>query len=106
MALDTITLVAGGPHNGDAPFIDVFTIVGDGDYRTGGTAGFAALLQAKTKDGRVPYAVLPLALNGGYEVIYDKVNDKLLVVVKSSGVEVADHSNLSGTTFSLLIFSK
>ncbi len=107
MALGTITLVKDAGGMPSAPsFADALSFAGDGAYPTGGTAGFAALVQAKSGDTRQPYAVIPVGLNGGYNAIYDLANDKLLVEVKSSGVEVANAVDLSATTFKVVVLSR
>lgn len=104
MAIGTITLGTQVYTKGGV-FIDECTMVGDGAYPTGGSTGFQAAFQAKTLDGRVIDHIEGYGLNGGYAVIWDKANGKLLTEVKSSGVETANATDLSGTTFKLRVFS-
>lgn len=90
-------------------FVDRVSFLGDGSYPTGGTAGFAAKLQALAKDGRAPIAVIGQDC-GGYVPVYDEANDKLKVY-KSAGsaialAEVANAADLSGTTFNVIVISQ
>jgi hypothetical protein len=100
MALGTITVTNQEKKSASAPLdLILISFPGDGDYRTGGTL-FKALLQAKL--GRaVEIAFVVLSGLCGYDVIYDVANDKLICVVSTTGVEAADHANLSGVTFKL-----
>lgn len=106
MALGTGTLV-GQPMKSHSHALDVvdLSFPGDGAYPTGGTAAFQAYVRALLPEQRevTVLAVLPGGLNGGYTPIYDAANDKLLMVVAATGVEVADTTNLSGTTMLLKV---
>lgn len=108
MALGTITVAdfdGGGPS--DKFIVAKLSFPGDSSYPTGGTATFSTLVKnaiAATFPGSYEIvSVEPRGLNGGYEFVYDDTNDKLLSVVKSSGVETANTTDLSGTTFVLRV---
>jgi hypothetical protein len=84
-------------------FFDLLTFLGDGIYPTGGTPGFKATVQALFNDSRSPIAVITQDA-GAYRATYDQVNDKLKVF--SAGVEVTNATDLSGTTFHILVISQ
>lgn len=96
MALGTITTAKEVGAAASAPtFTDLITVVGDGAYPSGGSAGLAALLRTKYGDQREIVSVLgqsqPDTLS---ELEYDHTNDKLFARVRTTGVEsaVADQS--------------
>lgn len=109
MALGTVTVSDfDGASASDKLIVVKLSIPGDSSYPTGGSAAFSTTLNNALAAAGYPgsyeiVSVEPNGLNGGYEVIYDSVNNKLLTVVKSSGVETADTTNLSGTTFLLRV---
>lgn len=111
-ALGTLTVVENrGLSGGNKDGVLRCTLVGDADYNTTGTPGFLAKLKLGTASGGgglgpgiVVDTVVERGLNGGYRLIYDDVNDKLLCEVKESGVEVADGTSLAGTTFHISVF--
>ncbi len=84
------------------------TVVGDTSYPTGGTVGFAALVAAALGiTGIVVEAVVHQGpVTADFLITYDKANDKLTARVASTGVEVANAVNMSGTTFELLVIGK
>ena len=94
---------------GEAIYIDEITLVGDSSYPTGGSTGLETLLQAALGDGREILSVTDVGLNAGYVMRYDRQNKKLLAL-KGNGVnplqEEAGTTNLSGTTFKLLVTSR
>lgn len=107
MAFPTITIPDGVGAQPSAPtFVDRISFAGDASYPTGGTAGFKAALQAITKDLRQPVAVVVQDSGGAYELGYDETNDKLKVFSIQTHAEVANTTNLSGTTFIAVVFSK
>ena len=85
-------------------FFDLLTFQGDGIYPTGGTPGFAAIVQGLFDDSRTPIAVISQDC-GAYRAVYDQVNDKLKVVT-SANAEVASAVDLSATTFHVLVISQ
>lgn len=104
MALGTITVVSKGASVGPI-FHDYITVVGEASYTTGGAPGFQTALRAKFGDKREVMSVNDDA-TGTYRAEYDKANDKLMVFVRATGVEVAGAVNLSGVTHKLHVISK
>lgn len=88
-------------------FIDDVSQVGDAAYPTGGSLGMAAKLKALRKDGRVILDVKSY-VSGGYHVQYNASADTLKVFTGTTGVdaEVANATDLSGTTFKFVITSQ
>ena len=98
-------------------FHDRVSFPGDGSYPTNGTAAFAAKFQsvsiADPRGGSYPN-VLPfqgrtpifvVGHSGVYRLQYDITNDKLKVYNTTTGAEVANATDLSGTTFEALVIS-
>lgn len=105
MSLGTIAIIRAAGAMPSAPtFFDRISFTGDTSYPTGGTPGFKALLRAKSLDQRAPIAVITEAA-GVYQASYDVDADKL-VVRDGAGAEVANTTNLSGTTFKLVVLSQ
>lgn len=103
MALGAITLTLVHPKKGaDSLAVYRASFAGDGDYPTNGTPGIEALVQAKSNTALTIAAATPSKLTAGYTPIYDRANDKLIVVDKDTA-EVALHANLSGVTFELTL---
>lgn len=67
----------------------VSTITFDSSYPTGGEAFTASDLGLGTVD------FITFAGNGANDVVWDRANNKLKVFVASTGVEVANATNLS-----------
>jgi hypothetical protein len=106
MALGTMTKNAGESLMADAAYLDQVSFPGDGAYTTGGSVGFQAALAALVGDARDVIAVVPLNC-GGYLPQYVAGDPGALKVIDiASGLEVAATTNLSGTTFNLLVISK
>ena len=88
-------------------YADAISFAGDGAYPTGGTA-FDALFKAVVKDDRNILAVLN-ADSGGFTPVYDKATGKLKVyrtgAVNAAQEEVPNTTNLSATTFRLVVIS-
>lgn len=84
------------------------TIVGDASYPTGGTPDFAALVAtALGITGIEIEAVIHQGpVTADFAVAYDKANDKLTARVISTGAQVANAVDLSGTTFEVLVIGK
>ena len=79
---------------------------GDGAYPSNGTAGFEDSVQNKLGELVTVLGVIPQDC-GGYVPIYDRANDKLKVYEQTDTattplIETAT-SNLSGTTFNMLV---
>ena len=115
MALGTITNVIADPHSntqavpiriGDVS-VTVTTVVGDGNYPTGGTALTAAQLGLSST---VLFAVCTVAgsaaNNGGSNATYNLSTGKLQVFVLTTGAlaEVVNTGNLSGLTITIVAF--
>lgn len=111
--IGTISLIRAAGAMPSAPtFADRISFTGDAAYPTGGTAGFKALFQAKAKDQRAPIAVI-VEDCGGYQVTYDVANDKLKVWYGDNNnaadgplIEVPNTTDLSATTFKLVVISQ
>lgn len=112
MSLGTITPVAAqSVNNSKAAFMDAVGIVGDDSYPTGGSTGLDALLQAELgPEARNVIGVIPGDC-GGFVPVYDPANGGTLKVYRAGGTnaaleEVPNATNLSGTTFNLIVVSK
>ncbi len=70
---------------------------GDDAYAAGGTADFTAFVKELLGRNVEIIASLP-NLNGNYIATFDKENDKLFVLDRSTGIESVV-SDMSGTTF-------
>ena len=103
MALGTITALEEGAAQGPL-FVDRVSIVGDDSYPTGGTTGFQALLRAALGKDRT---IVDLRSKPGANLLdYDHVNDTLQAFAIADGAEVANTTDLSGTTFEVIVISK
>lgn len=97
---DTVAVKAAG----EATFVDLISLVGDDSYPTGGSLGVEAALKALVGDGREILSVQDAASNGARTCRWDYANKKLLVF--AAGAEVANATDLSGTSFKLLVTSR
>lgn len=110
MALGAMTLQAESANDRATPlFMDVVSFAGDDAYPTGGSA-FDAAIQALTTSGRDPMAVVGLDC-GGYVVAYDRATGKMKVYTSNGAgpaalAEVPNATDLSATTFNVLVISK
>lgn len=105
MALGLLTSVNAAASQGPI-FFDTVTLVGDGAYPSGGSAGLQAKLQTLRGDGRVIVGVIS-ADGVGYVVNYNNANDKLLLYIQDAGGTLAEATgDLSGVTLKLVIVSK
>lgn len=102
MAIGEIT---SGLQTGQVPanptFVDNISFPGDDAYPTGGSP-FEALF--RTAEGKA-ITVLTVVTNdcGEYRVAYIPATQTLMVL-DADGAEVADGTNLSGTTFNVTVF--
>jgi hypothetical protein len=113
MAIGTLTITKNrAKSSSDHLLVDQVTLVGDSSYPTGGMTGVEAALSAKTGDTREILDVRSSGLNGGYSLVWDAVNKKLLALNSGGGAakdlptEIDNATNLSGVTFVLTIISK
>jgi hypothetical protein len=98
---------------GEAPgkplFIDIVSFPGPASYTTGGDTGLIAGLEAIAKNNRVIVAAILMAADG-YLADYVVATDKVKVygtgaAEKAHGTEVDAATNLSGTTFRMMVVS-
>jgi hypothetical protein len=109
MALGTITVTNDLRPSASAPLGSLeLSFPGDGAYLDGGTA-LQDLVRAAVGRAVTILCVMPVGLNGGYRVIYDKANDKLVLAyydynagADGPAIQVAN-GNYSGTTFKVLV---
>lgn len=111
MAIDTIVFNAEyGADTSPIRYFDI-TLTGDDAYPTGGTATFTATLRelieaARPRAGSLGALTLLSIQNTHpqttYELIFDKVNDKLVVRALADGTQPANATDLSGATYRLM----
>lgn len=102
----TINLQAGKAPSSPV-FFDDLSFAGDSSYPTGGTAAFQDFIRNTIgiKEGRTIDAVIDISGNATHYFVYDKATDKLKAFVRTTGVEVANTTNMSGTVFRVLVIS-
>jgi hypothetical protein len=106
MALGAITTVKTQSKPMAPVFHDLITVVGDGAYPAGGTAGFLASFRTAVGQTREILAVIDQSQPDTVSALeYDHTNDKLFARVRATGVESAV-SNQSGVTYRLLVVSR
>lgn len=104
MAIGTITVATNSRKMASAPLGCVrLTFLGDGAYPTGGTADFQASVRTALGRDVTVIAVSRAGATGVYTPVYDKANDKLFVY-KADQTEVANATDLSGTTFNINVW--
>ena len=102
MALGTITSLAENGQEGSNVICKVISFLGDDAYVAGGTAGFSATVAAALGKGNVTVlAAIPQGC-GLHLPVYDQANDKLIVFLGSTGIEVANGDN-SAITYNMLV---
>lgn len=107
MSLGTITLNLDEGRSGGPYPLGEIEFLGDDAYPTGGTPGFQDLVRAAfpEKPSIEVFGVLQQSLSD-HVARYDRASDTLIVQLMSTGAEVPDTTDLSGTTFKLLVFGK
>ena len=97
-----------GKSPSDPVFHCAFTMVGDAAYPTGGTLGFAAALSAAYPNRSFSATSIIAARGGatGYVAEYLPATDALKVYVRTTGVEVANTTDLSAVTFDMYVVAK
>ena len=105
MALGTPTRLASVGHSASAPtFSETLQLAGDGAYPTGGTLAFSAFVAtAVGKESVDVIAVTDCGAFAATTVQYDQVADSLISIVRATGAQVADTTDLSGTTFRICV---
>jgi hypothetical protein len=109
MTIGAITVGAKSGHTNRPVFVDSIGFLGDDAYPTGGTALLAAV-QAKTLDQRDIVGVVAGDC-GGYVPVYDQASGKLKVYTSNGAApaalaEVPNATDLSATTFNLVVLSR
>ncbi|MCK9629912.1 MAG: hypothetical protein M0R37_15150 [Bacteroidales bacterium] len=116
MAFGTITIENERRLDGGIDF--EISAPGDSDYHAGGTPTFSTLLKTAIKDAAAAAddknvrgyekVTINAVIDGGCGIwvpLYDKANDKLKMFVRTTGVEVADHVDMKGTTMKLVVLT-
>jgi hypothetical protein len=104
--LSTLTVVANKmAKQTGVLYVDIISFAGDGVYPTGGTAAFKTTFQTLTKTSREPVFIEDVGGVAGTYLVYDQANDKLKAFVRTTGVEVANGVDLSGSTFKIAVVS-
>lgn len=88
-----------------SPFVRTITFNGDAAYATGGSANFTAFVR-EVLGGSQAYEVVglqQLSKSGDNELLYDKNADKLMVLLRSTGAEVANAFDLSAVSFTVAL---
>jgi len=110
MALGTFTVDSEVGRRGGYHMNTRISFLGDTSYPTGGTAGFKALVAAALgiENPDADFEVLGVYQQNLSDNVplYDRTNDKLLMQVMSTGVEVANAVNLSGITFEVVVLAR
>lgn len=108
MSLGTPTVNTQAGKAPSAPtYIDDISFTGETSYPAGGTAGFQDYFRNAVgiKEGRTIDAVIDITGQAANYPVYNKATDKLMMFVRTTGVEVAGAVNLSGITFRFLVLS-
>lgn len=106
MAIGAITVEKNSGAKVSAPtFVDRLSFAGDASYPTGGTVDFEGSVRTKIGDNRTVIGIFAEDC-GAYRPVYDNATDKLKVYQTSDGAEVSNATNLSATTFKVVVFSK
>jgi hypothetical protein len=105
MSLGIITSTAANGQEGSNVICKLISMVGDDGYLAGGTAGFQqSVRDAFAADGQGALTVIAVVPQdcGLHVPSYDKANDKLKVVLASTGIEVAN-ADYSAITYNMLV---
>ncbi len=109
MTLGTPTRKDDESTKGDALFFDDLTFLGDDNYTTGGTADFDSFVQALVGDSRDVIAIIPGDC-GDHIPLYIKdvgaTEGLLMIRLLSTGAELGNGVDLSGTTLNMTVVSK
>lgn len=107
MALGTATVQKETGRDGGPVVTARLSFAGDSSYPTGGTAGFAAFVAAALGVAG-PLDVLGVDQQSlsDHVLRYNRATDKLTAQLMSTGAEVANGVNLSGTTFNVVVTAR
>ena len=106
MSLGTITVnnKGGFKPSAPSPMLDI-SFAGDGAYGAGGTL-LTTVVRAAAGDQAVEVlGVVDISGNATYMPVYNKATGKLMVFIRTTGVENAT-ADISGTTFRILVVCK
>jgi hypothetical protein len=108
MALDPTQInvlreFGGAPNN--PQFTDVLSFPADNAYPTGGYTGFSAFVSIALNGTRQVLSVSNNKNSGHYTAQYDFVNDALVVIDTTTGLEVANGTDLHALVLQLQVLS-
>jgi hypothetical protein len=108
MALDPTTInllqeFGGAPNN--PQFTDVLTFNGDNAYPTGGYTAFSAFVSTALNGTRQVLTVSNNKNSGHYAAQYDFVNDALVIIDTTTGLEVPNGTDLHTLVLQLQVLS-
>lgn len=113
MAISNVALVGnqGLGHTSKVHFLNLLDLDLDNNYPAGGYAGIGASLKAAIGTDKTIIGFLQMTDGGGYNLKYDRANDKLKVLQGAAGAgpdeEVAGGTNLAAiTNVEFLVWSK
>jgi len=84
------------------------SFLGDDAYPTGGSVDFSDFVAVALGINATQLDILGVFAQNlsDHELLYDRANDKLIVRVASTAAEVANTTDLSGTTFEALVIAQ
>lgn len=106
MALGAMTAATPVGQEGGPISIFKLSFAGDTSYPTGGSTGAQALIRTALGKGNIEVLGVLQQNLSDHVMRYDKAGDALIVQLMSTGAEVANTTNLSGTTFDLLVVAR
>jgi len=104
MALGAATVQGRFSHDSRPGMMDLLRFAGDNAYAAGGTANFRAFVRQAVGRGSLDIIAVIGLDPATHRVYYDRATDKLKVSV-AAGTEVAAATDLSATTFTVLVVS-
>ena len=104
MAIGAATVQARFNHDNRPCFHDILSFAGDNAYATGGTANFRAYARQAVGRGSLDIVAVFGLDTAGNRLYYNRATDKLKIS-NSAGVEITNATDLSATTFTVLVIS-
>lgn len=104
MSLGTLTVLEGGESPNGPLWIERCTLVGDNAYATGGSVGLLAALRTFKKSNNLNIIAVLGQDNAGKQIGYDHATDKFKVYA-AGGAETANATDLSASTFNIVVIS-